>query len=87
MIWTAVMDLHALERRIEALPEAARREIEALVARLEHEHAEPNSSSETTLRDVRNHAFVGVWADRDDLANSVEWVRTVREAQWASPDE
>jgi hypothetical protein len=74
------MDPHALERRIEALPEAARREVEALVARLEHEHAEPGSSSETAPRDVQDHAFVGVWADRDDLADSVEWVRTVREA-------
>lgn len=81
------MDSHALERRIEALPEAARREIEALVARLEHEHAEPNSSSETTPRDVQDHAFVGVWSDRDDLTDSVEWVRSVREAQWASSDE
>lgn len=81
------MDVRDLERRIEALPEAAQREIEALVSQLERDHTGARSSSEVPSQDAHSHPFVGMWAGRDDVTDSVEWVRTVRERQWGPSDE
>ncbi len=79
------MDLRDLERRIEALPEAAQREVEALVNRLERTSVE--SLSTEASQDVSEHPFAGMWADRGDVSDSVAWVRSVRERQWRASHE
>ncbi len=81
------MDLNELERRILALPEGARREIEALVSQLERVYAESRSSSDASPEGIRQHPFAGLWANRTDMTDSVEWVRSVRERQWGISDE
>lgn len=32
-------------------------------------------------------AFIGMWADREDLANSTDWVRSIRKREWVNPIE
>lgn len=31
---------------------------------------------------LREEPFVGMWADREDMADAVEWVRNIRRTQW-----
>lgn len=81
------MDLRDLKGRIASLPEAAQREVEALVTRLEREYAALNSHSEASPSDIQTHPFLGTWSDRDDMTDSGDWVRTVRERQWGPSDE
>jgi hypothetical protein len=81
------MDLRDLEGRIASLPEAAQQEVEALVTRLEHEYTAPSSHSEASPSDIQTHPFLGTWSGRDDMTDSREWVRTVREQQWGPSDE
>ncbi len=44
---------------------------------------EPAEATGTTGQeiDLRNEPLFGMWADREDMADSVEWVRRQRE-QW-----
>ena len=81
------MDLSDLERRISALPKGARREIEALVSQLERVYADSRSSPVASPESIRQHPFAGLWSDRTDMSDSVEWVRSVRERQWGASDE
>jgi len=81
------MDLSDLEQRISALPEGARGEIEALVSQLERVYADSRSSSDASPEGIRQHPFAGLWSDRTDVTDSVEWVRSVRERQWGTSDE
>jgi hypothetical protein len=37
-------------------------------------------------RQLAREPFIGMWADRDDMHESSDWVRAVREEQWASHD-
>lgn len=32
--------------------------------------------------EINGDKFVGMWSDRDDLSNSTEWVRSIREKEW-----
>jgi antitoxin component of MazEF toxin-antitoxin module len=43
--------------------------------------AQSRKKDKGRIRSIRKLGFVGMWADRDDMANSQEWVRKQR-AGW-----
>lgn len=59
------MELADLKKRLDALPDAAQREVADLITALEARHRIARSPSPTPLRD---EPFIGCWAGRDDLA-------------------
>lgn len=72
------MEADALSRRLANLPDAARREVEALIAEWERKqraHAEEHTP-------LRAEPFVGLWEERDDMGDSTNWVRTLRQSEW-----
>ncbi|WP_198648630.1 hypothetical protein [Cyanothece sp. BG0011] len=43
----------------------------------------PNEQAEKSpLTDLENESFVGMWQDREELANSSQWVRQLRRQEW-----
>ena len=36
------------------------------------------------LRPLSAEPFIGLWKDREDLADSTRWVRSIRQQHWAS---
>jgi hypothetical protein len=36
----------------------------------------------TKPTDLMSEPFLGLWKDRQDLADSSEWVRNVRQSEW-----
>ena len=32
--------------------------------------------------EINSDKFIGMWSDREDLSNSTEWVRNIREKEW-----
>lgn len=32
---------------------------------------------------ISEESFVGIWADRDDMQDSTEWVRRIRSQEWS----
>ncbi|MBD0389475.1 MAG: hypothetical protein ICV54_23970 [Nostoc sp. C3-bin3] len=48
-------------------------------------HLEEENPTENYV-DYLNDSFIGMWSDRQDLADSTAWVRGVRENEWSSHD-
>ncbi len=43
----------------------------------------PNEQDEkSSLTPLEDESFVGMWQDREDLADSSPWVRQLREEEW-----
>jgi hypothetical protein len=65
-----------------ALPPESQRQVLSFIAFLRHNYAliEPTLSTQDV--DLVNHPFIGMWRDRQDLANSTAWVRHLRESEW-----
>ncbi len=40
-------------------------------------------TSESPDFDLINDSFIGMWSDRQDLADSTAWVRGLRETEWS----
>jgi hypothetical protein len=75
------MPTSPLADRIAALPADAQAEVAALVDALERRMraGAPRLTASTPVDDL---PFVGMWADRDDMADSTAWVRRLRREEW-----
>lgn len=66
-------------RQFQALPAPAQRQVADFIAFLRTRF--PRQVPEE-LPPLEEEPFVGLWADREDLQDSTEWVRQVREQEW-----
>jgi AbrB family looped-hinge helix DNA binding protein len=41
------------------------------------------SPTKPKRKSLKDEPFVGMWRDREDMADSSEWVRTTRQREWA----
>jgi hypothetical protein len=41
-------------------------------------------SKEINLSNLQDEPFVGMWKDREDMKDSNQWVRQVRQQEWTS---
>ena len=67
-------------KEIASLPAEARREIEDFVAFLRARYA----SRQPSEKGFERENFFGIWSDRDDMADSTAWVRSIREKHWSN---
>lgn len=67
-----------------ALPPEAQRQVADFIAFLKTRYAKPGraKSKRPALKD---EPFIGMWRDREDMQDSVEWVRRVRRSEWGDP--
>lgn len=65
-----------------SLPTEAQRQVLNFIAFLK-KYRETELASQTQNVDLINNPFIGMWRDRQDLANSTAWVRSVRENEWS----
>ncbi len=75
------MNIHETIEKLAALPPEQQAEvlhfIEFLGARRRP------ASVKSRRGDLREEPFIGMWADRQDMADSSAWVRQIREREWA----
>ncbi len=66
-----------------SLPVEAQRQVVNFIAFLRQSYrlTEPRSQGEDV--DLIGDQFIGIWRDRQDLANSNAWVRSIRENEWS----
>jgi AbrB family looped-hinge helix DNA binding protein len=59
-------------------------EVEGNTVRIRPAHSEdePKEAQRSMSRSLSEEPFVGMWRDREDMANSTEWVRQAREREW-----
>lgn len=70
-----------------SLPAEAQRQVINYIAFLRQRYALVESASQSADIDLINDSFIGMWSDRQDLANSTAWVRSVRENEWSQSDD
>jgi len=66
-----------------SLPAEAQRQVINMIAFLRQKYKETEPTFQTKNVDLINEPFIGMWRDRQDLANSTAWVRSVRENEWS----
>lgn len=66
-------------REFSALPLEARREVEDFICFLRERYGKEDKSASL---DLRGESFVGMWKDREDLADGAAFVRDLRETEW-----
>lgn len=75
------MNVEAISQEITQLPLEGQREVLDFVvflkSRFKAEEATPKKGS------IVDEPFIGMWKDREDMTDSVAWVRGVRKEQWA----
>ena len=70
-----------LWEQFEQLEPDAQRQVEALIVRLVIKHFNKSSNTEPEIA-LEDEPFIGMWRDRQDMADSTAWVRQVRTEQW-----
>ncbi|MEH1967462.1 hypothetical protein [Nostoc sp.] len=66
-----------------SLPAEAQRQVIDFIAFLRQRYAVVEPASESPDFDLINNSFIGMWSDRQDLADSTTWVRDVRQNEWS----
>jgi hypothetical protein len=79
------MDTDAVLRDLQALPPEAQREVGDFVAFLKARYAGRRPCARR-LPPLRREPFIGMWKDRDDMADSGAWVRSMRRYEWREAD-
>jgi hypothetical protein len=76
-----VMTNEELIREIPNLPREAKLRIEKIINAFRN-RSKPPVADRTKTVPLREEPFVGMWADREEMKDPVEWVRNVRETVW-----
>ncbi len=76
-----------LLRDIESLPTEAQKEIRDFVAFLKTRYTAKSAKAVKRARRVKleDEPFIGMWKDREDMKDSVEWVSRMRDREWHRP--
>jgi hypothetical protein len=65
-----------------SLPAEAQVQVMEFIATLQQKYTVVTPASTAQSSDLINHNFIGMWTDRQDLADSNAWVRNVRKNEW-----
>lgn len=66
-----------------SLPEEARRQVADFAAFLRQRYKVAPPMSRSRPADLAHEPFIGMWRNRQDLEDSVTWVRDTRKAEWS----
>jgi len=71
-------------REILALPPEGQRIVAEIVSALRQRYASQQSAPQPEPVNLLAEPFIGWWNDREETADSVEWVRNLREQEWGN---
>ena len=69
-------------QQFDTLPAEAKREVIDFIAFLQIRYQRPTFFKKTQWLKLSEEPFVGIWKDREDLVDSVSWVRDIRKQEW-----
>ena len=70
-----------ISQQIEALTPEAQKLVTELVLLLSRQSRQP-SRQKTKRLPLRQEKFIGMWKDREDMADSAAYVRNLRRTEW-----
>lgn len=77
------MAVSRIVQDINSLPPEAQRQVADFVAFLQERYVSVPAKKSRRAK-LTKEPFIGMWKDRSDMKDSVEWVRQVRREQWRS---
>lgn len=75
------MSRNSVIDKYDQLPPNAKKEASDFVQFLYDRYVK-SASKKSSKKPISEYGFVGMWEDREDLADSTEWVRDQRKKQW-----
>ena len=75
------MEQEKILNELTNLPPAAQRQVIDFIAFLRTRY-QPSSAQKPAAIDWSKESFVGIWKEREDMSDSVSWVRQTRRTQW-----
>lgn len=75
------MTYEEILRELASLPPEGQREAADFIASLRERYSRL-VSAEQSGADLASLSFIGMWRDREDMADSTAWVRSLREQEW-----
>jgi hypothetical protein len=79
-----VVKVESILRQFDRLPTEAKREVIDFIAFPQIRYERPTVAKKAKRSKLTNDPFVGMWKDREDLSDSVSWVRNIRRREWKS---
>lgn len=79
------MSKSTISKKIKELPPKAQKQASDFVDELYRRYVQGEESPNQEKEKVSDSSFFGIWKDRDEMKDSVEWVRNVRKTQWSNP--
>lgn len=76
------MEVANIVREIAALPPEAQKQVMDFVVFLKARYPSTQSVNKTHRTELVDEPFIGMWRDREDLQDSTEWVRRLRQREW-----
>jgi len=65
---------------ISNLPPEARQQVADFISFLKTRYKKPKKAA--LRNNIINDPFIGIWKDREDMKDSSNWLRNVRESEW-----
>ena len=84
------MELQDTWQEFTTLPPDAQALVADFIAFLKQRHQQPQSPEESqstgqpNQQNWREDPFIGIWEDREDMQDSTQLVRTIRDSEWRS---
>jgi L-arabinose isomerase len=69
-------------REFSSLPPLAQRQLLDFMAFLRDRYGERETASAKTASDLQREPFVGMWRNYEEMTDSSQWVRKLREREW-----
>lgn len=77
-----MMTSQIIADELASLPSEARREVFDFIAFLRQRHGLARERTRERRPSLKSDPFLGIWADRSDMKDSVGWVRETRKREW-----
>lgn len=73
----------SIMEELAALPAEARREAMDFIVFLRQRHGRARERPHEQKPSIKREPFLGIWADRADMRDSIAWVKETREHEWS----
>ena len=74
-----------VSKKIKQLPPEAKQQAQDFVDFLYQRYVKSEGKKKSGTGKISESPFFGIWKDREEMRDSVEWVRKVRKSQWPKP--
>ncbi len=81
-----MIKIEHISQDIDNLPEEAQTLLIDFIQLLKKRYVstEIDTSNTVLVDQIEEEPFVGMWKDREDMADSNQWVREIRQQEWAN---